>query len=360
MLIYDDTVVAFIRKHENLLKALLQKAGFPVRRTRFEVGGFYYPIAVVVFEGKELGHFDSSYLQIGLNRKLIWQAKDAVVEEILKHELAHYITYIRYGAVPAHGAEFQKTCADLGFPKEIAAATVEIESRNRIAPLDPAADRVLEKVKKLLQLAQSTNTNEAELATLKANDLLIRHNLNKVSADDEPIYLDRVLQHPKKTAKLSAIYEILKHFIVRPVFSYGQSICSLEVSGTLTNVKLARYVAAFLDQELDKLWLQAKKDHALKGLRAKNSFFYGVASGFDHKMHSAQKAFSNADKKALIQIESNLSRRTHEIYKRLAQSSSGHRSDSGANQLGIIAGTKLSIRKAMEDSKSVHLLTGNH
>lgn len=331
------------------MKEILQKAGITVRTSRFEFNRYLYPIHIVVFEGNEWGHFNPSYLQIALNRKLIYQAKDSVVRDILKHELAHYLTYILYKEVKPHGPEFHSVCERFGFPKEVAAATLNLEEGNISKEGDLNSERVLEKVKKLLSLAQSSNSHEAELATMKANDLLLRHNLAFINEERiEPIYMDRLLMRKRKDTKLSAIYSILKHFIVRPVISQGKDSCCLEVSGTLTNVKLAGYVASFLDQELDYLWKEAQKTHSLSGLQAKNSFFLGVAEGFDQKMKLAKMNYSVNDQKALVAVEKKLDFDTQMIYKRLSQSRSGHQTDKEAKGLGHSKGMSLSIRNAVE------------
>jgi hypothetical protein len=183
---------------------------------------------------------------------------------------------------------------------------------------------------------------------MKANDLLLRHNLDHVRTSDEPIYMDRLLLRKRKDTKISAIYSILKHFIVRPVISQGRESCCLEVSGTLTNVKLAGYVADFLDRELDYLWEEARVAYQLKGLQAKNSFFYGIAEGFDQKMKFAKSHYSEADQKALIVVEKKLDIDTHMIYKRLSHSRSGHQTDQEAKGLGHSKGMNLTIRNAVE------------
>lgn len=130
MLIYDSTSIAFIRKSELFLKEILEKAGIEVRTSRFVFNKFLYPLHVVVFEGKEWGHFNAPYFQIGLNRKLIYLAKDSVVRDILKHELAHYLTHIISRDVKPHGPEFHSVCERFGFPKEVAEATLNLEEGN--------------------------------------------------------------------------------------------------------------------------------------------------------------------------------------------------------------------------------------
>lgn len=348
MFIYDSTTLAFIQKTEVFLKEILEQAGITVRRSRFEFNRYLYPITVVVFEGTEWGHFNAPFLQIGLNRKLIHLAKDSVVRDILKHELAHYLTYLTYKDVRPHGPEFKAICQRFGFPDEIARATMNLEESNLAKEGDLTSERVLEKVKKLFMLAQSSNAHEAELATIKANELLLRHNLDYLGTKEEPIYMDRLLTRKRKDTKLTAIYSILQHFIVRPVISQGKDTCCLEVSGSLTNVKLAGYVANFLDRELDHLWELARKEHGLCGLQAKNSFFIGVSEGFNEKMKEVKNHYSEADKKALIVVEKKLDFDTQMIYKRLSSGRSGHQSDREANRLGHQKGLSLTIRNAVE------------
>ena len=359
MIIYDQTSIAFIRRCEELLKEILLSLGFEVRLTRFVFRTHLYPISIVVFEGSsDLAHFNAGYYQIALNRRLIYQAKDSVLRDILKHELAHYLTYLEYGSVQAHGAEFKETCRAHGFPDEIALASMDLGQANTEKEGDIDSERVLEKVKKLLQLAQSSNTHEAEIATLKANALLLRHNLDhlKINHDDEPLYLDRVLFQKRKDAKISAVYEMLRHFIVKPVISYGRGSCCLEVSGSLTNVKLAVYIAQFLDKEFDHLWKRARDQHGLQGLRAKNSFFLGIAKGFDEKMKESKAQFSTNEQKALLIVEKDLDAKAKLIYRRLSSTRPGNNIDSHAGALGVQSGKSLSIRQGVEGkSKGLYL-----
>lgn len=357
MFIYDKTALAFIQKCEGMLRDILIGIGIETRRTRFVIKSTLWPIHVVVFDDNELGHFNSTYLQIGLNRKLIYLAKDSVLKDILQHELAHYLTFIFHGNVQPHGEEFKSICRHYGFAADVAAATINIDVANESKVGDLESERIVEKVKKLLQLAQSSNVHEAELATVKANELLLRHNLDSLDKNDEPIFLERILFQRKKDAKLIAIYDILKHFIVKPVMSYGRDTICLEVSGTYTNVKLAVYVGEFLNRELDRLWEATKKEYRLVGLRAKNSFFVGVARGFESKMNQAKSNFASAEQKALVIVQKKLEVDTSLIYRRLTHSSSGARLDDTASGVGFLKGRELTIRKGVENSENKLYLT---
>ncbi|MEK6554311.1 MAG: DUF2786 domain-containing protein [Bdellovibrionota bacterium] len=359
MIIYDQTALAFIKKAEAMARKILTEVGVDVRRQRFKFNNFLFPIHVVVFEGdKKLGYFDSKFWQIGLNRKLIWMAKEDVLRDVLKHELAHYLTFIQYPESQPHGTEFKKVCTELGFASEVSAATTNLEIENERKEGDLDSERVLEKVKKLLQLAQSTDTHEAELATVRANEILLRYNLSLLGSltDDEPLYMDRIFEQPRRNAKIDAIYDILRHFIVRPVLSHTKDTCVLEVTGSLTNVKLARYIAGFLDRELDTLWQAAQKAHELRGRRAKNSFFLGVARGFDEKMKVSKESFSPTDKKSLVTIEEKLNVDMRAIYRRLSYSASSSRTDENAQSVGHKKGRELNIRAGVESKRSGLLL----
>jgi hypothetical protein len=285
------------------------------------------------------------------------KASLSLIRDILKHELAHYLTFLIHGSVQAHGAEFRETCRRFGFPEEVSQATMNLDESNLAKEGDLRSEKVLERVKKLLELARSSNTHEAELATLKANELLLRHNLDSVQTQDEPVYMDRILLQKRKDSKLTAIYEILRHFIVRPVISMGKNSCALEVSGSLTNVKLASYVANFLNRELDHLWEVAKKEHGLSGLREKNSFYLGVAQGFDLKMKQNKAQYSEADKRALVVVEKKLDIDVQQVYRRLSQTRSGHESDPRARSHGETAGLSLTIRNAVEGKNPLRFLT---
>lgn len=355
MIVYDTTTLAFIQKAEQMFREVLKDCGLTVRRSRFLWKNYLYPIHVVVFEGNEWGHFNPSYFQIALNRRLIWSAKDSVVRDILRHELAHYLTLLKYGSVPSHGKEFHEICSRFGFPESVAAATMNLERENISHEGDLRSERILEKVKKLLSLAQSSNTHEAELATLKANELLLRHNLEYVD-QEETLFLDRLLVRKRKDDKLTAIYEILRHFIVRPVISIGRGTVCLEVTGTKTNVTLARYVAEFLDRELDHQWDLARKEYGLSGLRAKNSFYLGMARGFDDKMKGVKLEFSEADRTALVTVEKNLDEKVRSIYRRLGTVSSGRQTDEEAQAVGKEKGRNLTIRHGVEGkTKNLYL-----
>jgi predicted SprT family Zn-dependent metalloprotease len=357
MYIFDETSLAFAQKSMLMVREILSKAGLVLKTNRFEYKGILYPLRVTIFEGKELGHFDAAFYQIGLNRKLVYLAKDAVVRDILSHELAHYLTHIIYGEVRPHGQEFHQVCAEFNFSKEISSATLNMVLSNESKQGDLASERILEKIKKLFSLAQSSNPHESQLATLKANKLLLQHHLNYVQDQKSPIYMERVLHRPRKDAKILAIQSILKHFMVLSVVSQGHKTCCLEVSGSLTNVELAIYVSHYLDREFDHLWREAQKEFNLSGIRAKNSFFRGIGQGYEEKMKSNKMDFSPEDQKSLMVLARENQMKASQIYKHLSHSTTQQKNDPRAQEAGQKKGRNLSIKNAVSSHKVMGLLS---
>lgn len=361
MLIYSETAFAFIDKCEQLLKKILiEETEFQVKRSRFEYRGYLYPIHLVVFEGdNKLGYFDAATYQIGLNKNLMYQAKEKVLKDILRHELAHYVTFLFYGVadIRPHGDEFQEVCRLFNWPKAVSEASLNLQFANESLEGDLKTEKIIRKVKSLLKLAESSNEHEAQLATVKANQLLLKHNLEYFnSTSDETLYVHKVIVAKRKNAKMTAIYDILKHFMVRPILSYGKKQVALEVTGSKMNIELADYVASFLDQELERLWKAQQKKHNLKGLRAKNSFFMGIAKGYDLKMQSAHREYNDSEQKALIVLSRQLDHQVKKIYRRLSSTSSQSSMCGESFSLGHEAGKNLTVNQGIKNKKSGGLL----
>jgi len=206
-----------------------------------------------------------------------------------------------------------------------------------------------------MALASSDNPHEAELATIKANQLLLEHNLSYLqekSENDESFVVKRVIKSSRKSTKHDAIYTILQTFCVAPVLNYGNGYFYLEVTGDKTSVLLADYVANFLNYELDILWKAAQKENPqIKGLSAKNSFLRGVAQGYIMKIN--QEKSKNANSHDLVLIENNLLRQKSIAYPRLHGSSApAPKNDPSARSLGIQKGRNLSIKPGLSTSTS--------
>ena len=227
------------------------------------------PIRLVCFEGNRWAYFDSLHYQIALNKRLMYMINWEVVLNILRpRNWPTSSPFLRWGdGVSAHGKEFRDVCRSYKWTEAVWAATFNLESTNEQTPKEGGEEKVIAKVKKLLALGQSDNAHEAEIATLKANQLLIQHNLSTLEEETgfDEFYVREIFQIKRASSKYQAIQEILQFFYVCPIFNYQKGRVSLEVTGSKANVLIAEYVAKYLDEELERLYFKS----GLKGIRQK-------------------------------------------------------------------------------------------
>jgi hypothetical protein len=228
---------------------------------------------------------------------------------------------------------------------------MDLSSENDAFEGDLASEKIISKIKKLINLSSSGNEHEARLATIKANQLLLKHNLESLpdSENEEEVCVLRVLEDKRNSAKYHAIYEILQTFFVQPVFNYGKEKFYLEVIGPRINVELAAYVANFLDNELEILWKKVKDENLLKGKSAKNSFMKGLAEGYVAKIKDAQNEFTT--KNSLVKLNANLKKYIALTYGRLAKGSTSKGKNCATSRgHGREVGKNLSIRPGVTSS----------
>ena len=355
MLLYSKKIIRFLNEIKAILKNVLSKeVGLKVIGDRFYDRRLEcsYPIKAVIFNNKRmLGYFDPHFYEIGFHECLMHANKE-LLQDIIRHELAHYITYINYGdTVEMHGNEFKAICVRMGWRSEVQKATLCFD--DHVHTPQAEENNVLRKVQKLLALTTSSNKHEAEQAMIKSQQLLLKHNIdfrNVEDEDDEKIFLKRIMKQKKENAKMRSIAIILETFFVNTIYKKQEGCIYLEVIGSATNVEIAEYVANTLQHQLDFLWNQTKKQQPnLKGTIAKNSFFLGVAQGYCNKINFLKRQYDTNTSNALMIIEKKLQDAKSMIYQRLTKGKSNARYCSKSSWLGEQAGKALNINPAVND-----------
>jgi len=318
-----------------------------------------YPINIVIYNNKTmLAYFDSNFFELGFHECLIHSSKQQL-KDVVRHELAHYMTFIQYGAsIHPHGPEFRRFCDQLGWGEEVSRATMCLEGG-----LNPSLNEessIFRKVQKLMALATSSNKNEAEQAMIKSQQLLLKHNIEFVNVEeDDKVFLKRIMKQKRVDAKMRSIAKILETFFVNIVFSKGAEFTYLEVLGNAVNVEIAEYVATVLHSELDNLWSNAQQNTKLKGTVAKNSFFLGLAVGYCDKIHALKREYNPETSKALLVIENKLVDAKEMVYPRLSSTRSSGRLCRESSALGEQMGRQLTINPALNKaSGKVEALLG--
>jgi hypothetical protein len=229
---------------------------------------------------------------IQLSEALVFHHPWGAVEEVLKHEMAHQFVSETMGILDesAHGPVFRKVCSEMGIDPAASGLPVVSGDAN-----DHDTRRVIERVARLLALAESQNEHEAQAAMNAAQKLMLKHNLHqaKVSSGQEQQYSFVRLGVP--TGRVLESQRILSSIIINYFFVDGIWVSAfdvekkrrgsvLEIMGTPTNLEFASYVFSFLNHAAEQLWKEFKKSHGIKSNRDRRSFLSGVMEGFGQKL----------------------------------------------------------------------------
>jgi hypothetical protein len=249
--------------------------GSRLRLPIFELGAGFSP----------LGCWVSSTRTLHLARSLLLSHGWGELVEVLKHEMAHQYVDEVLGVrdEAAHGPVFQRVCAERG-----------IDGRAAGAPQRGTAKHpALERVAKLLALAESPNEHEAQAAMRAAQRLLLRHNIEAAAARNASGYGYRHIGQPtgrvRETAReLASI--LTSYFFVDAIWvsvwqpREGKRGSVLEICGRDENLEIAEYVHAFLTHTADSLWRQHKRAQGITKDRDRQAYLAGVMAGFARRL----------------------------------------------------------------------------
>lgn len=238
-----------------------------------------------------LGRWLFEVRSIEISRTMVLTQPWATVIEVLKHEMAHQYVHEVLGKTDeaAHGPAFRELCQALGIDASAAGVPGTTGSPSE------RDERVLERIARLLALAESPNVNEAQAAMSAAQRLMLKYNLD-VSRDHTPRgYTFRHLGRP--TGRVSECERLLaailaEHFFVEviwiPVYRplEGKRGSVLEICGTLANLEMAAYVHAFLSHAADQLWAAHQRAHGIRSNRDRRTYLAGVMTGFLEKLRA--------------------------------------------------------------------------
>lgn len=262
-------------------------------RERF-AGKLRPPVIVLADNATYLGRWHSSTRTLELSRRLVLDRPWLEVTSVLEHEMAHqYVDEVlRVRHESPHGETFRRVCAERGIDAR-AAGRPEVAGNGERTGDEPAVDRVLERIRKLLALAASSNQHEAENAMRKAHELMLRHNIEAAAASAQRNYEVRHLGNPERreTRVESEIAALLAEFffvkVIRlPVYlpRLGKSGRVYEIAGTRANVEMASHVYAFLLATAERLWQANRNDARVRNGRDRLIYQSGVIGGFREKL----------------------------------------------------------------------------
>jgi hypothetical protein len=331
-----------------------------VRSTYEDLNGTFFrwrlvaPAFELVDSESRLGRWVGGVRCIELSRQLLLEHGWGVLVEVLKHEMAHQFVSEVLGILdePSHGPAFRAVCEERGFD----ARATGVPS---VSGTDDERGRVLDRIAKLLALAESPNEHEAQAAMSAARRLMLKYNLDAVAKGVRQNYTYRHLGEPSgrvdsSSRMLAAL--LAQHFFVeviwvpvwRPLVAKRGSV--LEVCGSLENVELAEYVHAFLIHTAERLWREHKRQLKIRSDGGRQSFLTGVMSGFRDKLDRERK---RTDQEALVwQGDAVLAGYFRSRHPRIRHTRFQSRAGSAAYAQGRIAGQNIVLHRGVRQGSS--------
>lgn len=330
------------------------------------------PMIEISRSHKEWGAWDPLWRTIRISADLILHHPWDVTLNVFKHEMAHQIVTDLWGSEDGHGPLFERACDMIGVPEAFRGAggdaprTIGEMWRE---PIDRGSMGMLEKVRKLLSLARSANENEAFLAMAKANELIEKYHMDRIAKDKAHGYTYAIIHHKKRRIEnyQRRICVILRdHFLVETVCSRlydpiaDKTYQTIELLGTVENVRIAEYVYHFLMNQMDILWKAHQQNGRGAGLRNKRSYRLGVLEGFHDRLdrqaeerrrrHSPDRAANVSLVPLILHEKARLESFVRTRFPRLATSRSvSTRLDPSTFQAGIEDGGRLTLHKGIHD-----------
>lgn len=314
------------------------------------------PSFLLLDPGERLGCWSPEARALGLSRTLLLEHGWGALLEVLKHEMAHQYLDEVLGILDesSHGSTFRRVCAERGFDSKAAGL-----------PAARVESPILDRVAKLLALAQSANQHEAQAAMSAAQRLMLKHNIEAISKNADRAYTFRHLGEPASRVAQSQrlLAGILsQHFFVdviwvpvwRPLEGKRGSV--LEVCGTEENVDLSDYAHAFLTQTAERLWREHNRGNRARGGGGRRSYLAGVMSGFREKLEGERK--QNASQGLVWVGDPERERYFRSRHPRLRWGSVGGRAPDEAYVSGRAAGRKIVFHRGIQagPSSSVRFL----
>jgi hypothetical protein len=232
-----------------------------------------------------------------------------------------------------------------------------------------ASADVIEKIKKLLRLARSSNPHEAKLALARALELAREHRVNIEGLNPDQAAKETATTH-RETACVSRVsydkrYALLivkKFFRVSVVEVQGIVVVKgwpragwrIAFVGTATDIEVAIYVYAFLTHHFARCWnhratLATARANAGR-LRNRHAFVHGMMLGIYTKLLQQMPEDASPESTALAVVQDDQRRYIQSVYGALTEVKNNRPSglDSAAASAGFAAGRNTEIRSALK------------
>jgi hypothetical protein len=341
----------------DLERALVRELAVEYRRLNddFFRGSLTQPALELRETTGKLGEWDAATRTIALSRAALLKHGWGVFSEVLKHEMAHQYVSEVLGETSetAHGPAFRSLCGRLG----IDAAAAGLPSHRR----DEGEQRIVDRIARLLALAESPNAHEAEAAASAAQRLMLKYNVDVAAAASKRTY--GFLHVGKPSGRITEAQRILamilgRYFFVEviwvPVYRVleGKRGTVLELCGSEANLAMADYVHAFLTNTAEQLWADHKKRARIRGNRDRRVFLAGVMTGFADKL--ATEAVQHREEGLVWVRDADLGGYFRQRHPRIRHVRYAGNRKNEAYAHGKAAGSRIILRKGVSAPAAAH------
>lgn len=214
---------------------------------------------------------------------------------------------------------------------------------------------VLDRVRKLLRLGESSNPNEAAAALAAAQRLIDKHRLSElelaaedvdetVVKDEEPLY---------EGSRVSSWRGLLARAIteangVAAIWSrtVGMSRARIVMAGRPEDCQMVRHLFAHCVAEIDRLTLASC---AGRGRAFANAFRLGCAYAIEERLReSAREVRGGASSTALVRLDDRVDR-ARELFGRTAKARRAQCSSGAGLVAGRVAGRRINLHRGAID-----------
>lgn len=273
------------------------------------------------------------------------------LQQVVGHEVAHLID-LWYNFSSAHDKYFKDLCELLGITNDQAYFKKDCK-------VNPS--NIMNKIKKLLALSESSNINESQSALMKARKLMTEYHIN-IDTDDTQIYRVALVHYTRFTAEYQVLSRIVSWItgVWNLRYTYSSKDRVLYAHGSKTEIEIAEYLFDYLQRELEHHYTVFKKNHTGNLSSAKSSFYYGIQNQMKKRFVS-HEVTSNT-KWDLVKVEGDNERLAQQfIYTtdRIVSSKSiRRRVNRDADMAGKRVGKTLKIHNGVTAGKNTGKLLG--
>jgi len=315
-----------------------------------------FPIFGIKDLTNRLGYWSLENREICFSRDLILNHPWDSICEVLRHEMAHQFAHEIFYAYddPPHGKTFRKVCDLINANPEASGSNPTLHQR--IEKIQNSGNKIIDKIKKLMALAESQNQHEAQSAMLKAQELISKYNIQNIKEKQKQNYVsiflgDASLRHTRDEYRLSSLlqeyYFVYGIWIPSYVIKKQKMGRVLEISGTAHNVTIAHYVYDYVRNYINIQWKKYNKKKTLTYHR-KTDYAIGIIDGFETTLEKTKLNDISQDDYALIKTQDPLLKQyIKKKYPRIRSFSNRAYEDQDVKSDGHIVGQSLVISKGI-------------